>query len=84
MVDYLLTERFVPDIMRTFRSSRAGKMLSRWDTRAVAPLFGVDRAYLDAMREAIVARNGSIENYLLSELSLESDVLEALRQRLLD
>jgi protein-tyrosine phosphatase len=83
MVDYLLTERFVPDIMRTFRSSRAGKMLSRWDTRAVAPLFGVDRAYLDAMREAIVARNGSIENYLLSELSLESDVLEALRRRLL-
>lgn len=84
MIDYLLSERFVPDILRMLDSSRAGKMLNRSNPQTIAPLFGVDRAYLDAMRQGIVARNGSIENYLLSELSLEPDVLEALRQRLLE
>ncbi len=84
MADYLLTSQFVPDILRTFRSSKAAKMLSRWNDVAVAPLFGVDPAYLDAMREAIVVRDGSIDNYFRSELALDSRVLEDLRQRLLD
>jgi protein-tyrosine phosphatase len=84
MSDYLLTQKFVPDIIRNFRRSKSGKGLQLASHNDLAPVFGVDRAYLEAMHTAIIARNGSIENYFFSQLNLDSNVLEALRERLLE
>jgi protein-tyrosine phosphatase len=84
MADYLLTEKVVPDIIRVFGGTRMGGILGRLGPQVSAPLFCVDRAYLDAMRHSIMSRSGSMENYCLSELRLESTVLETMRRRLLD
>jgi hypothetical protein len=61
-----------------------GDIVSRMGPQVSAPLFCVDRAYLDAMRQSIMSRSGSMENYCLSELRLEPTVLETMRRRLLD
>jgi protein-tyrosine phosphatase len=84
VADYLLTQKCVPKITRMIYASTSGANLQRFDAHEVAPLFIADRIYLEAMREAIVTRNGSIEGFLLSQLGLERQLLEALRERLLD
>jgi protein-tyrosine phosphatase len=84
MADYLLTESVVPDIIRMFGGTKMGGILRRLGPQVSAPLFCVDRAYLDAMRQSIMIRSGSMENYCLSELRLESALLETMRRRLLD
>lgn len=83
VADYLLTEKFVPDILRIFRCSQMDTMSRRLSAHVVAPLFGADRAYLEAMREAITVRSGSIEEYFVSTLFLTGDMVDALRRRLL-
>jgi protein-tyrosine phosphatase len=84
VADYLLSEQFVPDIIRIFRGTKAGQMLGQIDPLIVAPLFSVDRAYLEAMRGSIIARNGSFQDYYGSQLGLEPEIIERLRMRLLD
>jgi protein-tyrosine phosphatase len=81
--DYLLTERFVPDIMRALRPSHAGRRLAQVDPGVIAPVFSADREYLHAMRTAIEERCGSLETYFNIELQLEPGVIETLRERLL-
>jgi protein-tyrosine phosphatase len=83
LADYMLTEQFVPDIVRAFRASETSDRLGRLGPDAVATLFGVAPIYLEAMRESLIERSGSLENYLLTELNLPSIVLETVRARLL-
>jgi protein-tyrosine phosphatase len=84
VADYLVTQTVVPHIIRILHSSKSSEALKGLSAQVLSPLVGVDRAYLDAMREAIIIRSGSIEDYLLSQLNLNLDVLGALRQRILD
>lgn len=51
---------------------------------ALRPLFSVHRDYLGAMFEAVEARDGSVEGFLLGTLALHHTDLAALRERLLD
>jgi protein-tyrosine phosphatase len=81
--DYLLTEQFVPAITDSVLSSRLGQRLAQLDPGITAPLFGVDRAYLDAMREEISKRSGSFERFFNDELGLDGGLLATLRGRLL-
>jgi protein-tyrosine phosphatase len=81
--DYLLTEQFIPDIMRALLSSKVGRYMALIDPEVVAPVFSADRAYLGAMREAVAARSGSLDAYLRGALGLGDGVLDVLRGRLL-
>jgi protein-tyrosine phosphatase len=81
--DYLLTEQFVPAITESVLASRAGRRLALLDPDLTAPIFGVDRAYLDAMRAEIMTRSGSFERYFQDDLGLDGGLLESLRGRLL-
>jgi protein-tyrosine phosphatase len=83
LADYELTEGSLSDIMRMVRPSRTGQLLARLDRDTVAPLFSADPAYLEAMRESIVARSGSMDEYLLSTLQMDAAELAALQARLL-
>jgi protein-tyrosine phosphatase len=84
LADYLLSEQFIPAMLRAFRSPRNNMVPEHVNRDAIAPVFAVDPAYLEAMREAIEARSGSLENYLLSDLSLEPRILEMFRRRILE
>jgi len=81
--DYLLTEQFVPAITASVLASSVGRRLAELDPGVTAPLFGVERAYLDAMREAIITRSGSFERYFGDDLGLDDGLLATLRGRLL-
>jgi protein-tyrosine phosphatase len=84
MADYLLTEKFIPDIIRMYGSSKTTVPLGRFDANLTAPLFAVDPAYLEAMREGVTAQSGSIEDYVRRDLRISSNDVAELRQRLLD
>jgi protein-tyrosine phosphatase len=82
MTDYLLTAQFVPDIVRKFGRSTLRGRLDRFAPAVVAPMFEARATYLEAMREAVVARSGSIDEYLHVDLGLGPGVLRDLREQL--
>jgi protein-tyrosine phosphatase len=84
LADYQLSQQFVPAITRKFSSSTLGGKLSRLAPALIAPVFDVRPSYLVAMREAIIARSGSIDAYLRAELGLNCCSLGQLRRQLLD
>jgi protein-tyrosine phosphatase len=81
--DYLLSEQFVGDTLRIFGWSEAGEISGAYNPAVVSVLFGVSRSYIEAMHEAIISRSGSMENYFRSSLSMDDDLREAIRRRLL-
>jgi protein-tyrosine phosphatase len=83
LADYMLTEQFVPDILRIFGWQEDGAIQALDDPEVVPTLFGVSPLYLEAMRDELIRRSGSIENYLFSSLGLDTTALQRLRQRLL-
>jgi protein-tyrosine phosphatase len=83
VAEYLLSEHSVPAILRSLQGSKWSGVLERIDPQVVAPLFTVKRAYLEAMRESVTRRSGSIDAYLADDLRLDAAVFDALRRRLL-
>jgi protein-tyrosine phosphatase len=84
IADYLTTQIVVPQIIQKLERSKSGEVLRGLSPEIVSSLAGVDRMYLDAMRESIVTRSGSLEGYYSSELKLDADVLQSIRDRILD
>jgi protein-tyrosine phosphatase len=84
LADYQLSQQFVPAITRKFIPSTLGGKLGRLAPALIAPIFDVRPSYLIAMREAIIAHSGSIDEYLRAELGVNRSSLEQLRQQLLD
>jgi protein-tyrosine phosphatase len=84
VADYLLTQSAVSDIVRSLHLSDSNAALQALSPPVLMTLVGVDQAYLEGMRDAIITRSGSLENYLTSELRLDPDVLAAVRERILD
>jgi protein-tyrosine phosphatase len=81
--DYMISEQFVADVVRKFSASAMGGRLARIDKEIAAPIFEVRCEYLETMRDSIIERSGSMANYLRRELRLDSEMLQALRQRLI-
>jgi protein-tyrosine phosphatase len=81
--DYMLTERCVPDIIRIFESPAADVIVAPEDPEVIPTVFGVDPLYLEAMRDSLMKRSGSIARYLGSDVGLDPSALDHLRQRLL-
>lgn len=79
--DYAATARF--DLLGSphLRDRRA---LPADRAAALAPLFGVEAAYLDAMFDAVTARNGSIEGYMRAVLGMSGGEIASLGDKLLD
>lgn len=83
VLDYMLTERSVAHLMQLLDWPDARLNSGRYNSAAVAVLFGVNARYLEAMKENVIARSGSMNSFLATQLGLETATLEALRQRLL-
>jgi protein-tyrosine phosphatase len=84
IADYSLSGVEMPNVRRALRTSIMGEIMERVDPAVIEPLFSVDREYLDAARNAIVARCGSVEDYFDKYLELQQDELKLLRELLLE
>ena len=82
VTDYLLTEQFVPTIVRRFSGPASGAKYARFDAAVIAPVFEVRKSYLDAMRESVIARSGSIDEFVRGHLGLGPDVIDDFRLQL--
>jgi protein-tyrosine phosphatase len=82
--DYLLSQPAVSTRHDAIQSPRMAGRLSRVSPEAIDVLFGVEVAYLDAMREEIVRRNGTISGYLVEELGLAREQIHLLMSRFLE
>jgi hypothetical protein len=83
VVDYMLSQPLSRDIERAFRVPGADDIFNHLPPEVVATLFEVSPLYLEAMRESLIERSGSIEQYLSSDLGLSAAFIERFRQRLL-
>jgi protein-tyrosine phosphatase len=83
VADYLISATTVRAQRSLLQSSRAGTLLGALEPATVEALLGTEPVYLEAMRESIEKRNGSIDSYLRDELELRKDDLRTLRSRLL-
>jgi protein-tyrosine phosphatase len=83
VADYLISGRTVRAQRLLLQSSRGGTLLGSLEPATVEALLGTEPIYLEAMRESIEERSGSIESYLHDELELRKDDLRTLRSRLL-
>jgi protein-tyrosine phosphatase len=81
--DYMLSQPFSRDIERAFRLPDAEDIFKHLPSEVVATVFRVDRLYIEAMRESLIERSGSIEQYLSSDLGLSAPTIERIRQTLL-
>lgn len=70
-------EERVPQIM-------AGVSFSDWTVEALAPIFTVEDAYLQAFLDAVAEDHGDAAAFLTGAVGLSREVLEAIRGRLLE
>lgn len=84
MEDFLLTNHYTK--RATDRQLLMIKVFSlfRTDTELLRPLFGVERAYLDAAFEAIEKNYGDFDNYRRTALGLDDAEVEAFRAAVLE
>ena len=73
----------MPTITRLYEHLANQRRPTRLTPEKLAPVFGVDRDYLEAMRQSVEERHGSIENYVRDVLLIDSATLTQLRSRLL-
>jgi protein-tyrosine phosphatase len=83
VADYLISATTVPAQRRLLQSARAGTLLAALEPATVDALLGAEAIYLEAMRESIEQRSGSVEGYLRDELELTQDDLATLKSRLI-
>jgi protein-tyrosine phosphatase len=83
VADYLISATTVRAQRHLLQSARAGTLLGALEPATVEALLGTEPIYLEAMRESIEKRSGSMENYLRDELTLREEDLRTLRSRLL-
>ena len=76
--DYLKSEE-VRDYIRELMSKEIPVFLRKRLVKQYEPLFGVNRIYLDSVKNAIIDRYGSFEEYLLAEYGLTTEKVSELR-----
>jgi protein-tyrosine phosphatase len=81
LADYLASAEF--DILSSPAFIR-DEPLSPERLEALRPIYTADGDYLDAMFDAIAARDGSVERFFSRALELDASVLDDLRARLLE
>jgi protein-tyrosine phosphatase len=82
--DYLLSGLEFDALCRDFLLNPRHAAAHQDPGRAWLPLIESDPAYIEALLEAVLARHGSIEDYLALELGIAAGELEALRAHLLE
>ena len=82
--DYLHSRATVDHLIIDARASLAQYGIVDIDGAVLAPILGVERAYLDALFDEIEARFGTIEIYAYRQLGLTSSDLAGLRSHLLE
>jgi protein-tyrosine phosphatase len=80
LTDYLETLKF--DVLASPAYQQGESLSTEW-LEALRPIYTVEREYLDAMFDAIVERDGSVEAFLYQTVGLDAAVLNAFRNRLL-
>ena len=80
LADYLATRQF--DILAS-AAFRRDPPFPPERIEVIRPIFSVESAYLDRMFDAIIARDGSLEEFYQKTLDLSRSDLEAVRERLL-
>ena len=83
VADYLLSGAEVLSRRSSLAAGRVGQVLASLTPEVKNTVLGVDRIYLDAARDAIETRHGSIEGYLNTVLRIGAEDILALRARLL-
>ena len=81
--DYLHSRTTVDRLIVDARASLAQYGIVDIDDAVLAPILGVDVAYLDALFDEIETRFGSVETYTYRQLGLTSSDLSELRSNLL-
>ncbi|KPF81128.1 hypothetical protein IP78_05650 [Brevundimonas sp. AAP58] len=82
--DYLHSQHALERILIDARAALAVAGLADIDEGVLAPVLGVESAYLQALFEAVEGRFGSVDGYVLDRLALTVADLDAIRERLLE
>ena len=85
--DYLLTTRYYDSEKAWARLSSQiidFSMAQGWTKETLGPVFGVERAYLDAAFAVIDTAHGSVDAFLTDAVGLKPATLEKIRAHLLD
>jgi protein-tyrosine phosphatase len=82
--DYLLSQVEFEALCRDFLLNPRHAAAHHDPARAWQPLIESDPGYIEALLDAVFARDGSIEGYLAAELGISDERLDALRDHLLE
>lgn len=87
MEDFLLTTRYYDSEKAWARLTTQVldlELARGWSKETLVPVFGVERAYLEASFDAIAEAHGSVEGFLMRGVGLAPSTLDEIRAHLLD
>ncbi|MBD7938907.1 tyrosine-protein phosphatase [Cytobacillus sp. Sa5YUA1] len=84
MKEYLYSNDLIEPRMKKTAKALKIASLFRLKETDIQPVLEVREAYLEQAYKAIFSKYDTIEEYLMKECSVESEVIEKLRRRLLD
>ena len=84
MKEYLQSNELIAPRMKKTAKALKIASLFRLKETDIQPVLEVREAYLEQAYKAIFSKYDTIEDYLMKECSVESEVIEKLRRRLLD